>query len=261
MITTFTAPDGTIIDGDPYILSEVRGLGGPVVRMDKYDKPEMRGEEIVRARYRERPLTLRGYITGISTSTYLTNRQTLLGAFDLSAGLGTYKMVLQNGLALQFEAVPRNPIDAPYLPGEVTMGEFMVELELPDPAFYSQTQHSVDILPGSSEEVNNAGNIRTFPTLRVHGPVNGEAQLINSETGGGTITLTLPSGALVSGEYLDVNIENRTIVKNDASNRFDYFSGTWWPLFAGDNTVSFTAQGSGGSTKLSVIYRDAYLAV
>lgn len=250
-----------VIDGDPYTISQMGGLGSASVETTAYPRPTTRGSGFIRSTYRDRRVSITGAITGSSVSNYLENRRELFKALDVTNGLFTVKFTLQDGLALQFEAVVDNPIEAPFLPGRTTIGDYLIELKAPDPAFYSQTLHSHTVGLASGETVTNAGNLAAYPTVSVYGPGTNFTINIYSDLTGIQQTMIL-TGTLASGEHYAIDPENKTVYRNGSINSYSVFSGDWWTIQAETNDITFAcASGSDQDTRLELSWRDVYIGI
>jgi hypothetical protein len=107
---------------------------------------------------------------------------------------------------------------------------------------------------GSSNAVTctNEGNFPTTPTLRLDGPLTNPS--VANETTGKSLELTY---TLLTGEYLEIDFRDRTILLNGTASRYYTKSGDWWELIAGDNTVRLSTDSGDGNATLS--WRDAWL--
>ncbi len=260
MISSLTI--GTLlIDGDPYTISHLGGLSGASTETTAYPKPDARGSGFIRSTYRDRRVSIGGSITGSSVSNYLENRREFFKALDVTNGEFTVKLTLQDGLALQFEAVVENPVEAPFLPGQSTVGDYLVELKLSDPALYSQTLHTHSVGLASGETITNAGNLTAYPAVNVYGPGTDFTITIYSDLTGILQTMIL-TGSLASGEHYAVDPATKTVYRNGSINSYSVFSGDWWTIQAGTNDLTFAcASGSDVDTHMEVTWRDVYIGI
>lgn len=101
--------------------------------------------------------------------------------------------------------------------------------------------------PGTPNEVQmvNLGNYPSPPLIRISGPVTNPAIVI-AETGENMQFVT----TLREGEYLDVDVKEKTVLLNGAISRRGTmtFSSEWLVLRPGVNTLRYTALSAPGNT-------------
>lgn len=107
---------------------------------------------------------------------------------------------------------------------------------------------------GSSSAVSavNAGSISTPPSMTVYGPLTNVT--VTNETTGQSITITY---TLASGEFLDLDFAERTVLLNGTASRYYAMTGDWWDLAPGTNTLRMTA--NSGTGTVAVSWRDTWL--
>ena len=263
MINNFTINGVTVGQSSSYYtIKEAQGFGSGEVDYVRFERPGFHGSKVPRAYWRARVMRFLIGIRASSVSTYAEKRRDLQEAFDLPRdGLTTMTFTTTDSLDLQCDVQLAGPIEAPLLPGEVTIGEMWVSLIAPDPLFKSQTLSETDITFASgSGIINNTGNAPIFPEIRVHGNVS-VAIVIENNTLGRTVSTSALS--LGSAEYMDIDMENETLVKNDSSNLYSYInSDDFWWLAKGNNTINISAtEGGSGDKKVTVSYRISYLGI
>jgi hypothetical protein len=261
MIANITAPLAIGQSSSYYTLKEAYGFGSATVEVSKWDRPGFHGIKTPRAFWRERLIRL---IVGVRSSTsadYETRRRALEAAFDTPRdGLTWLKFVTQGATSLQTQVHLNSEIQGDLLPGEVTMGEFRIELIAEDPVLYSQTQTTTSInLSAGSGTVTNNGNSAVYPTVRVYGNVTNP--VITNTTLGKTVSLT--GITIAAGNYIDFNMLNETIKDQSGNRRYSYInSDDFWWLKEGANTITVSGTiGGSGERKVSVIYRDGYIGI
>ncbi|SET47958.1 phage distal tail protein [Nonomuraea wenchangensis] len=126
-----------------------------------------------------------------------------------------------------------------------------------DPRRYNVVRSGVAIPPGSTADVENAGNVASHPLLRVDGPVVNP--VITNPTLERTLSflLTVPSGQRLT---IDTDAGNATV---NGESVLSTLTGASAPvadfvLERDTNVLTFAAD-SGGTTGLTVLYRDAWL--
>lgn len=245
-----------------YTLKEARGFGSGEVDTVRFERPGFHGSKVPRAYWRARTMRFLIGVKADSISTYAEKRRDLLEAFDLPRdGLTTMTFTTTDNLDLQCDVQLAGPIEAPLMPGEVTIGEVWVSLIAPNPLFQSQTLSEEDItFADGTGVINNTGNAPVFPEVTVYGDVSGDIEIENNTLGRTVSTTGLSLG---SAEYMNIDMENETIVKNDAANLYEYINDDdfWW-LTKGNNTINISATtGGSGDKKITVSYRVSYLGI
>jgi hypothetical protein len=126
-----------------------------------------------------------------------------------------------------------------------------------DPRRYNVIRSGLDVPPGATVEIDNAGNVASHPLLRIDGPV------VNPELANTTLERTLSFLlTLNEGERLliDTDAGNATV---DGESVLSTLAGSSAPvgdfvLERGINAISFDAD-SGGAAGMVALYRDAWL--
>lgn len=97
----------------------------------------------------------------------------------------------------------------------------------------------------------NPGNDTGPVKLRIDGPCQGP---VITHVGSGLSLVFSASLVLGAGEWLDIDMENQTVLANGQSSRSGYVTSRGWAGFEpGLNTWAFTAQGYDPAAKLTVI--------
>jgi hypothetical protein len=261
MIANITSPLSIGQASAYYTLKEAEGFGSAGVEVVKWDRPGFHGIKTPRAFWRERVMRL---IIGVRSSTsadYETRRRALEAAFDFPRdGLTWLKFTTQGGLSLQTQVQLNAEIQAPLVSGEVTIGDFRIELIAEDPVFYSQTETATDIaFSAGSGTVTNSGNSAVYPVIRVHGAITDA--VITNTTLGKTVSFT---GLTISaGNYVDIDMLNETVLYNGITNYYSYISSDdfWW-LAEGANTITISGTiGGSGNRKVTVTFRAGYVGI
>lgn len=126
-----------------------------------------------------------------------------------------------------------------------------------DPRRYNVVRSGLDIPPGATVEIDNAGNVASHPLLRIDGPV------VNPELANTTLDRTLSFLlTLADGERLTIDTDagNATVAGESV---LSTLTGTSAPvgdfvLERGTNAISFAAD-SGGAAGMVALYRDSWL--
>ena len=156
------------------------------------------------------------------------------------------------------------------------IAEVIVPLAATDPRIYAETESSDSTgLPAGSNGLtwpltwplvwgvttsgalvlNNAGNFRTSPVLKIDGPVTNPR--IANLTRDKAFEITI---VVASGDHLLVDMAARTVLLNGTANRYGNIKtgSEWWSLAAGNNNVTFQAFTTGSAT-LTVTWRSAWI--
>jgi hypothetical protein len=247
-----------------YTLREAQGFGTADVEVVRFERPGFHGSKVPRAYFRARIMRLRVGIKSSTVADYASKRRALLKALDLPRdGLSTMTFTTSEPLSLQCNVQLAGAVEAPLLAGEVTMGEVWIPLIAPDPLFYSQTETETDItFAVGTGIINNTGDAPIFPTIRAYGNLESSAGIIiENNTAGKTVSFTGLS--LDDAEYMNIDMENETIIKNDTSSLYSYIdSDDFWWLGEGNNIINISANtGGGGNRKITITYRLGYLGI
>lgn len=279
-IWTLTAADGTTItfnDGAGLILEEVTGFDSPDVRQNVSELPEQDFAIAGSFFYGSRPVTLSGKITNQASAAV---RNVLVASMQqASRGLRA-----DTTIASAPQGLPAMQATARIQNLRITGGyvkDFQISLICADGRIYSQALHSASasgsvatsgaafplVFPvnfggGTGVTVTvtatNAGNFNSPPVLRVTGPIT-NPQLRNSTT---DEDLYVDNLTLAAGEYIDIDMLNRTVEKNDGSNlysRVRFPASSWWLVAPGANTIELRAGTTTGSATLTSSHRDVWV--
>ena len=261
MISNITAPLSIGQASSYYTLKHAEGFASGGIEVVRWNRPGFHGAKTPRAFWRERIMRLIIGVRASTSATYEQKRRDLQEAFDFPRnGLTWLKFTTQGGLALQTRVQLNAPIQAPLMAGEVTIGDFRIELIAEDPVFYSQTEQEVDItFAAGSGTLTNSGNAPVFPTARIHGNVLNPS-ILNSGFG---YTVSFSGVTIAAGSYYDIDMLEETVEDESGVNRYSYVnSDDFFWLTKGANAIvlSGTAGGS-GLRKVTFTYRDGYLGV
>ena len=182
------------------------------------------------------------------------------------------------GTALQAEVKLAGPVQTSLAEGARLL-RYQAQLRARDPRAYSQTQTTAtgtvlsaaggglifaDPFPwvfggsgGGLASISNTGDIPTPPVLRVYGAIS--APIIRNVTTGESIVLT---GSVSAGDYLEIDVEARTVKLNGGTSRLnllDYQATTWFELPVGASTLRLLGSSFDASARLDVLYRPAFV--
>jgi len=261
MIANITHPIAIGQASNYYTLKEAEGFGSGGVEVVKWDRPGFHGVKTPRAYWRERIMRLIVGVRSSTSSDYETRRRALQAAFDLPRdGLTWLKFTTQGGLALQTQVQLNSEIQAPLKGGEVTIGDFRIELIAEDPLFYSQTQTATDItFAAGSGIIAIGGNSPVYPVVRIHGSVT-DPVITNSTLGR---TLSFAGLSVPAGQYIDIDMLNETAFTQSLENIYGYIdSDDFWWLAEGNNTITISGTlGGSGYRKITNTFREGYIGI
>lgn len=277
MIATIT-PQGVLMgDGTNITITEATGFESPNVDVSSYKRGGRHGSVVNRALWRERRIRLTFKLRASSIAAYAALRDQFIQAWNLPQAGDTVVIpfTTTDGKALQFAAQLSSPLDGGFQPGYITTGTIRVELIAPDFNFESQVEKSDTVylpvtsgvalphaLPfgfaraGGSITVNNAGNGTAFPTVRIYGPVTNPH--IQHAALGRDIALAY---TIASGAYVDIDMEEETVLLNGTGGLLTDTSGLFWYLQRGDNTINFSADTYNAAVYALIKWRDSYTGV
>lgn len=258
--------DAISFDNENYILSEVKGLESPVVRLPRYNLPGSSGAFVSNTLYGERQISIKGYVNAPngSRATYLNNRTALLNAIafkrDVNNNIVPQLMTisLENGVHLTMRVYVDQPIQMGFTQDTVEIEEFLLSLVAPDPNLYSTDLITQTIqlamgggtpiptpIPmnlaaasGGNSIVNNPGSVYAYPIITLNPPLlnpfitNLETNLFMSlnvalDTGDIPITIDMQAQTIKQG---NVDISSLKVVGSQ-----------FWYLLNGNNHIGFSA--------------------
>lgn len=237
------------------------------------DIPAREGSLFVNSLAGRRNFSWQGVISGSDRDNWLSRRRDLIKV--LTPGLKTVKITTDDSLSLQVQAEVNDIVmDQPQ--EFLSYGRYFISMVAPDFRLLSQTLNSattavttsaggftipatipIDFSSASGTEkltVTNIGTADSDPTFRITGP--GTTFTVQNVTTNQLFNLNL---TLASGEYVDVNVTDRTALQGGLTNVYGNFDGDWWTLAPGDNLINFNASsGTSSDTQLRVQHRDSY---
>ena len=122
----------------------------------------------------------------------------------------------------------------------------------------------MDMSVGGSVEsaVANIGNFSSFPFFTIFGSI--QDPTVSNQTTGESFSLdyTLTTAT----ERIEIDVENRTVLYYSAPNAApvnirQYFSGDWFELQPGNNTIKLVVSDTADTGYLNVEWRDAYIGI
>jgi hypothetical protein len=127
-----------------------------------------------------------------------------------------------------------------------------------DPRIYSTTLNTNTQLQADGFQTwTNQGDYLSPPSLKINGPGT------NPSVFNGTLGIIFNGLVLTAGQYVVVDLVQRTVVDQSGANRFgtvDFLNTAWWQLGPNNNSVKITwASGNTAASTLVGTWRDAWV--
>lgn len=267
-----------------FITGQVEGLGVPKIRVAEIYQANVDGVYVSQHLYGERLISFSGVIYGNTAEEHVNRRSQF-------ASIARVYRENDNAVPLLFSFTT---IDNK----ELQVSCFVKNLEMTS-EYVFHTKYKIDLLCSdfrivSQEEKNvvvpifsgggfgvpvniplslavggsatttivNAGNTMAIPRFRIYGQID-DPVLYNVTTGKNfTIDYTVASGT----SYIDVDVSKRTVLYYSSQtanpiNIRDKFSGDWWEIESGTNTIKLVTANSGHSGFVVLYWRDSYIGI
>jgi hypothetical protein len=224
-----------------------------------------------------RLIVLEGRLLGEQSATDMfTEFYAVAGAMleTLDYGEALLKWTIDGGASMQAMVKLHGELEPPVEVGPNILA-YQAQLFAQDPRAYDQSQSSstgdpLSSAPGGwtfprtmpirfnvsvsgTAAVENLGNRPTPPVFRVYGmAVNPQILLLGTDY---RIALT---GTISAGDYLEVDVQNRTLMMNGTTSALYFLDAAntqWFELPKGTSTVQMLAGAFDTSAKVSVLYR------
>lgn len=229
-------------------IGKLEGWEYPSVLSAIEDIPGNRGSLYINSKFGRRRFSIQGFIRGQT----MAERVTMGLALRQTGVLKTMTFTTLDDLALQ-AYVEVLSLDYKY---HKLCSPFLIELVAPDPRFYSQTLRDTSFDNSDTKNITNAGNEVTSPSFKLSG--TGTVWTITNNTTGKTFTITR---TITGTDYVEVDVEDRTILLNGTTNIFNTFSGDFFTLDPGVNSITTSVTGGDGTTLIHLYHRDAYITL
>lgn len=273
-ITNQTSGDSFEFVQDPSvgkIITSLEGWEYPTVISNFEDIPGRSGSYYVNSKFGRRRMSIQGLLRGDCYQ----KRRDLLAAINQDSTLKLIEFTTLDDVDLRIEAEVIS-YSQPY--SSLTQ-PLLLELVAPDWRFESQVlfEQSTQVTqsgggtalptpipisfsgaPGNPPlDITVGGAIEAQPTFIIRGP--GTDFTVQNITTGESFSLNT---TLASTDTVTINTKTKTVLLNGTTNVFGFFSGTFFNLPVGLNTISFGAvSGSTTATLLRIQYRESYLGV
>jgi len=245
--TIYTFPSGIELIDEPY-----------TARMDTEERVSAHGGVIAGdQKITSRALIVHGIFKKVSQALMETERKLMTKAC-YTKNLRLYGT--QN--ANEFYNIECRNFDMGYL-GMLTVVEVEIEFICVDPLRYYKDEttdpHTVDESP-ESFTVNNAGDIECSPiiTFTVGAGASITKIKIENSTDSSKYFEYEPASALTVGKVVEIDCKNATCTL-DTADDIAHFSGTFFELKSGNNSIVVTLTGTPGTNVCEFKFRKRYL--
>jgi hypothetical protein len=276
VITAIQIGDIALGSDGHYALTRASGLGLPPIRSSAFNLAGANFGRFVAAFYGARRFSFDGTVIGDTVADYASRRSLVQQAFDAGQGEQLITFTLSDGRSLTLQAVTVE-CDFPLQAGWPSAGQFHVEPEAAYPFYEAASPTSLTLtlqtggggtvppptMPmglamgsGGTAITTSNGTTTAAPTFRIVGPVTNPT-LRNNTTGQQLRFLH----TLAAGEYLDIDVRNKTVHDQAGTNRYAAKDGDWWGIEPGNNELAFLADSSAPLATATITYADTYLAL
>lgn len=271
---TFTPAGGSAVSlhavtiGSKRVVTRAEGLqGSPPIREVKTVKGQQSGAYI-RSKYVDaRYITLEMEVIGTSIEDSFDEFDTVTKALMSSVSTpGTLKWTRDSsGQALQVDC-QLSSLAPLVLTDGGNMLSSQITLVAADPRVYDQSETTgtgttiTDAAIGGTVSYTNAGSLATPPKIRIYGGITNpfvRKGTVAASVGAGLVF----SGTVAPGDYLEIDVQARTIKTNGTTNALSLLtaaSSDFFELPTGSSTVCMTGSAISGSPRVDLIYRSAW---
>lgn len=266
--------------GTDYIITLPPELGGPTMRVSDSEKPQEHGVYYGADLFDARTFVLGATIRGDTPADTLVNIDALIAEWQVDSRYNTtvtkpLRVKFPGKAEVQLHGRPRRAVlPTTRLIGLRSTGS--MEYHAGDPAWYSVTEYNEGLslsaqaggfgfpmtfplqfggtASGGSQIITNDGNFQTKPNVTFTGPFNNPR--IENVTTGEILELDL---IIASGDYVEVDFANATIMLNGTASRYYTKLGPFWTLEPGDNEVRIGSGSYNAASAATIYWRDAWI--
>lgn len=254
-----------------FVETEDGWSSGPAIRGDVTDLPGGDGGTDSNPLFSARVISLTGYATGEPAA---VNAARLRFPSLTEAARGGVLTVTEDGMSLSSIVRPSGAFRADRLGGYTF--RWQMQLTAPDPRKYGPALEQTTTMgastgglafpmafplafgaaAGGSVAIGNDGTVKSWPVVRIAGPVV-NPRILNPTTGDEfRIALTL-----AAGEYLDIDTAARTVLLQGTASRRALVSttGEWLPVAPGGATFTCSADTYDASALFTFAGRGAWI--
>jgi len=226
------------------ILRSFDGFEYPEVLTSIEDVAGKGGAHYINSKFGRRRMSFQGDLVGADK---FSQRRELLTILRQRGTMKLFEVTTYDDLLLRFEA----EIIRLTMPYTHQIHSFLFELQSPDWRLFSQTEEEETVTVGGSDTITNNGTELTDVIFTLNGPGT-SIDIQNFETGE-----SFSIDDLIADDEVIINTLNKTVTKN-GDDSYSIFTGDFFGLQPGDNTIGFDVSGSTGATSLTLTYRHAY---
>lgn len=272
--------NGVKLNNDNVFLSDIGNIGSASVEFSQYVRGGISGQVLSNPLKRGMAINMEFEVFANSYSTFFTQRDRLIRLLQnknvVSDYLKTLSFELQDGTTKAVDVLftqvvtgvsPKNILhqtitvtaisEKEYFQSGLSSQEYLYLQDLGGMAIPMDIPLDISNNPiETSVTINNAGNAQGFPVVVVYGEFASGFSILN-ETLGERLDYTDGVGA---GEYLTIDMYNRTIIDDNGASQLANFDGEWVSLTNGNNVIKLI--GAGGNIGYGIItYNDYYLNI
>lgn len=265
-VYTITGPDGTqaVLNdaSDPSYVGTfgsdgITGLDDAEIRENAWDLVEADGGVHGPFWLGRRPITMAIDVLGVSAQDRNAKLEKLKRATNALRADGTLVWTTPNGLGpnqrLSFRRQQPRRITGAWLK------TCFLSLVAADPRIYSTSIHtSTQVQADGNVSWDNQGDYYSPPSLKINGPGTNP-----TVTMGGTFPIVFNNLVLTAGQYVTVDLVQRTVVDQSGANRFgavDFLNTAWWQLPPGGAAVKIQwVSGNTAASTLVGTWRDSWV--
>lgn len=273
----------TLLDGEPYLLQSILGMGAGDVNISTTKAPFQDGSTLLEKTMDEKTMALSFAILATSAEDLYAKRRTVTQVFNPKIGMGSLKYIYPGGV----KAIPCTVDEAPTFPMQSgdyaeTYQRVVVSLMSPIPfwndeapiahelvAFDGLFEFPIEFptqmgLEGDFIELDNIGDVETPVKLIVYGEIE-EPTLTNATTGEYiTLETTIQAGDYVE---IDTSFGNKKVEHVDSvgvrTNIFHLIDidSTFWKLDVGINRLEYSAISAGSGAAVYIEHDRRYIGI
>ena len=271
---TFTPAGGSAVSlhavtiGSKRVVTRAEGLQGlPALRDVQTVKGQQSGAYIRSKYVGARTITLEGEIIGSSIEDSFDEFDTISKALSSSVStpgvLQWTRDAAGQALRVTCQLSSLSPL---VLTDGGNMLQYQVSLVCGDPRVYDQAETTgtgttiTDAAVGGTVSYSNIGSLPTPPKIRIYGGITNpfvRKGTVASSVGAGLVF----SGTVAPGDYLEIDVQARTIKTNGTTNALSLLtaaSSDFFELPTGSSTVCMTGSAISGSPRVDLIYRSEW---
>lgn len=229
-------------------IGKLEGWEYPSVISAIDDIPGNRGALYINSKFGRRRFSILGFVKEQG----LDDRVTMGLALRQTGVLKTMTFTTLDNLALQ-ASIEVLSLDHKYSSGGTS---FLIDMVAPDPRFYSQTLYDTLFDNSDTKNVTNAGNEITSLKFKLSG-AGSNWTITNNTTGKSFVLARSISGT----DYIEIDGANNTVLLNGVTSVFNDFTGDFFSLDPGVNSITTLVTSGDVTTAIHVYHRDAYISL